>query len=130
MLRCRPKHVATATQEDTVMIAVVFEVTPADGRRTDYLAMAAALRSDLEGMPGFVSVERFESLTNPGKLLSLSVWQDEEALRNWRCHGKHRDAQHAGRNGIFAHYRLRVAGVLRDYEIAARRDQAPPDAPF
>jgi heme-degrading monooxygenase HmoA len=79
-------------------------------------------------VPGFVSVERFRSLTNPGKLLSLSFWEDEAAVRCWRPHPDHRESQAAGRGGIFAGYRLRVAAVLRDYAMAERREQAPEDS--
>ncbi len=110
------------------MIAVIFEVEPAEGRLDDYLDHAARLREALVQVPGFVSVERFRSLTNPGKLLSLSVWEDEAAVRSWRTHPGHRDSQRAGREGIFAGYRLRVAAVLRDYALAERRDQAPGDS--
>jgi len=109
------------------MIAVIFEVEPADGRRESYLDIAASLRPELARMDGFLGVERFESLATPGKLLSLSFWRDEEAVRAWRCHGKHRGAQAVGRGGIFAGYRLRVAGVLRDYGLAARYE-APADS--
>lgn len=109
------------------MIAVIFEVEPADGRREAYLDIAASLRPELEKMDGFLSVERFESLTTPGKVLSLSFWRDEEAVRGWRCHGQHRAAQKAGRGGIFAGYRLRVAGVLRDYGMT-QRDETPADS--
>ncbi len=110
------------------MIAVIFEVEPAEGRFDDYLDHAARLREDLAKVPGFVSVERFRSLTNPGKLLSLSVWEDESAVRCWRIHPGHRDSQRAGREGIFAGYRLRVAAVLRDYTMDEGRDQAPADS--
>lgn len=112
------------------MIAVIFEVEPAPGRLDDYLGHAAALREELQRMPGFISVERFRSLTNPDKLLSLSFWEDEAAVAGWRNQAEHRKAQAAGRGGIFAGYRLRVAAVLRDYGMEERRDQAPADAPF
>ena len=110
------------------MIAVIFEVEPAPGRIDDYLSHAAGLRAALEAMPGFVSVERFRSLTNPDKLLSLSFWEDEAAVAGWRNHAGHRCTQAAGRDGIFAGYRLRVAAVLRDYGMAERREQAPADS--
>ena len=110
------------------MIAVIFEVEPAEGREEDYLAMAATMRAELQKQPGFVSVERFRSITTPGKLLSLSFWRDEESVRAWRCHGGHRGAQRAGRDGMFAGYRLRVAAVLRDYGRDARREEAPADS--
>ena len=109
------------------MIAVIFEVWPAEGERQRYLDLAAALRSDLEGADGFISVERFQSLTDPGKLLSLSFWRDEEAVRAWRNRPPHRATQATGRAGVFADYRLRVAGVLRDYGMAARAE-APEDS--
>jgi len=109
------------------VIAVVFEVWPAEGERQHYLDLAAALRSDLEGMDGFVSVERFQSLTDPGKLLSLSFWRDEEAVRAWRNRPPHRATQAKGRAGVFADYRLRVAAVLRDYGMAERAE-APGDS--
>jgi heme-degrading monooxygenase HmoA len=109
------------------MIAVIFELEPREGQRDAYLDLAAELRPMLEAADGFVSVERFQSLTNPGKLLSLSFWRDEAAVRNWRCHGRHRQAQGAGRARLFADYRLRVAGVLRDYGMT-EREQAPDDS--
>jgi heme-degrading monooxygenase HmoA len=88
--------------------------------------LAAALAPDLAQVDGFVSIERFESLSEPGKLLSLSFWRDEAAVRAWRCHGPHRNAQVEGRAEVFADYRLRVASVLRDYG-PDRRDQVPAD---
>ncbi|QCI66363.1 antibiotic biosynthesis monooxygenase family protein [Phreatobacter stygius] len=110
------------------MIAVIFEVSPAEGRKSDYMTLAARLRDDLHGMDGFVSVERFQSLTDPDKLLSLSFWRDEAAVAGWRNHIKHRATQAAGRGGIFRDYRLRVAAVLRDYAMTERRDEAPADS--
>ena len=109
------------------MIAVIFEVIPAPGRRQEYLDLAGGLRPALEKMDGFVSIERFESLTNEGKILSLSIWRDEDAVRRWRQSEGHRVAQAKGRGGIFADYRLRVASVIRDYGMF-ERDQAPADS--
>ena len=109
------------------MIAVIFEVEPAVGQRARYLDHAAELRSELEQIDGFVSVERFESLTTPGKMLSLSVWRDEEAVRAWRNHAGHRRIQRIGRSGLFAAYRLRVAAVIRDYGMTERAE-APEDS--
>lgn len=109
------------------LIAVIFEVTPAEGQRDAYLEIAAGLRAELEQQDGFLSVERFQSLTNPGKLLSLSFWRDEAAVAGWRQRSRHRAAQSAGRGGIFADYRLRVAAVLRDYGLNERAE-APPDS--
>ena len=109
------------------MIAVIFEVWPAHGRADDYLARAAALRADLDAIDGFVSVERFQSLSDPNKLLSLSIWRDEDAVKAWRSHQKHRESQAAGRARIFAHYRLRVAHVIRDYGMTDR-GQTPEDS--
>ena len=109
------------------MIAVIFEVEPHDGRRADYLAAAAALRPALDGIDGFLSIERFESLATPGKLLSLSFWRDEAAVARWRNLEAHRAVQQAGRREIFAGYRLRVAAVVRDYGMH-ERDEAPADS--
>lgn len=109
------------------MIAVIFEVWPKEGHREPYLRRAAALKEHLADIPGFISVERFESLMEPGKLLSISIWENEEALANWRKLPEHRDAQTAGRDLHFADYRLRVAGVIRDYALHDR-DQAPKDS--
>jgi heme-degrading monooxygenase HmoA len=102
------------------MIAVIFEVEPVDARRDAYLGIAGQLKPLLQDIDGFISVERFESLTKPGKLLSLSFWRDEAAVRAWRNLAAHRSAQSRGRAGIFADYRLRVAGVLRDYGMTDR----------
>jgi heme-degrading monooxygenase HmoA len=107
------------------MIAVIFEVEPAAEHVAEYLAHAARLRQLLEKMDGFISVERFQSLTNPGKLVSLSFWRDEAAIRAWREQSEHRQTQAAGRAGIFDDYRLRVAKVTRDYGLY-ERDEAPP----
>jgi heme-degrading monooxygenase HmoA len=109
------------------MIAVIFEVWPSPGRKQDYLELAASLRFELEGIDGFISIERFQSLADPGKLLSLSIWRDEEAVRTWRNLPVHRASQSKGRAGIFRDYRLRVAGVIRDYGLTDRR-QAPADS--
>ncbi|WP_374300177.1 antibiotic biosynthesis monooxygenase [Ferrovibrio sp.] len=108
------------------MIAVIFEVWP-DGEdgRTEYLDIAAGLRPELAKVDGFISVERFSSLTEPGKMLSLSFWRDEEAVKTWRGQDNHRMAQVKGRGGVFRNYRLRVAHVLRDYGLDERREQAP-----
>jgi heme-degrading monooxygenase HmoA len=115
------------TDEDQRMIAVIFEVWPADGCRQRYLDLAAALKDDLVRMDGFVSIERFQSLSEPDKLLSLSVWRDEEAVRAWRNHPAHRATQGKGRGGVFRDYRLRVAAVLRDYGLN-EREGAPTDS--
>ena len=109
------------------MIAVIFEVDPAEGQRDTYLAIAARLKPELEAIDGFISVERFESLANPGKMLSLSFFRDEAAVAAWRNTEDHRRAQAAGRGGVFAGYRLRVARVLRDYELE-EREEAPKDS--
>ncbi|MBI2713239.1 MAG: antibiotic biosynthesis monooxygenase [Rhizobiales bacterium] len=109
------------------MIAVIFEVWPAQGRKDDYLGIAAALRDDLSRIDGFISVERFQSITDPNKLLSLSFWRDEEAVKQWRNQAHHRASQAQGRAGIFAEYRLRVAAVLRDYGLTDRA-AAPDDS--
>ena len=108
------------------MMAVIFEVWPASGRKDDYLKMAAALRSEVEKIDGFISVERFESLYEQGKLLSLQFWRDDEAIGRWRRHLEHRKAQAAGKGGMFADYRLRIAEVVRDYGPQDRA-QAPVD---
>ena len=109
------------------MIAIIFEVWPADGRKGDYLELAARLKGELEHMDGFISVERFQSLTDPDKLLSLSFWRDEQAVTAWRTQGYHREGQVRGRAGLFADYRLRVASVLRDYGLNERAE-APADS--
>ncbi|MDP1952408.1 MAG: antibiotic biosynthesis monooxygenase [Betaproteobacteria bacterium] len=109
------------------MIAVIFEVIPAPGRKQEYLDLAAALRSELERQDGFISIERFASLSNEGKVLSLSYRRDEEAVKQWRQFDGHRLAQARGRGGVFADYRLRVAHVLRDYGMS-QRDEAPTDS--
>ena len=109
------------------MMAVIFEVWPAGGRKDDYLTIAASLRADLMAIDGFISVERFQSLSEPEKLLSLSFWRDEEAIKNWRNHLRHREGQQKGRTGIFANYRLRIAAVARDYGMNERAE-APEDS--
>ncbi len=106
------------------MMAVIFELVAAEGRSQDDLDLAAELRPLLESIDGFLSNERFHSLSTPGKILSLSFWRDEEAVASWRRTEAHRAAQGQGRAGIFGDYRLRVASVNRDYGMHDR-DQAP-----
>lgn len=109
------------------MIAVIFEVTPKPGATSTYFDTAAGLRHALQAIEGFVSVERFESVSAPGKFLSLSFWQDEAAVQRWRTNEAHRDAQSFGRASVFADYRLRVAHVIRDYGLH-ERSEAPADS--
>lgn len=109
------------------MIAIIFEVEPADGQKDAYLDIAAEMRPLVEQVEGFISVERFQSLTNPGKLLSISFFEDEDAVDRWRQLAAHRRAQSKGRAGIFADYRIKVAHVLRDYGMHDR-DNAPGDS--
>jgi heme-degrading monooxygenase HmoA len=109
------------------MIAVIFEVWPKPGHRQQYLDLAAELRPLLAEIDGFISIERFESLTEPGKILSLSVFRDEAAVAAWRNLDAHRRAQVRGRAEVFAAYRLRIAGVIRDYGMH-EREQVPHDS--
>ena len=109
------------------MIAVIFEVWPADGRKEAYLDIATQLRPELECIDGFLSIERFQSLSDETKILSLSFWRDEAAVSAWRNTEHHRSAQQAGRGGVFRDYRLRVADVLRDYGMK-ERSEAPADS--
>ncbi|MET0744574.1 MAG: antibiotic biosynthesis monooxygenase [Microvirga sp.] len=102
------------------MMAVIFEVWPSPGRRDDDLALAAELRAEVERIDGFISVERFESLYEEGKLLSLQFWRDDAAIACWRAHLDHRRAQALGRREMFADYRLRIAEVVRDYGMHDR----------
>ncbi len=109
------------------MIAVIFEVIPAPGRRQEYLDLAAQLRPQLEEIDGFLSIERFASLSDGAKILSLSFWRDEAAVAAWRRREDHRQAQERGRAGVFADYRLRIATVVRDYGLNERAE-APADS--
>ena len=109
------------------MIAVIFEVFPKEGKQERYLEIAGELRSQLEKVDGFISVERFQSLTDPKKILSISFFEDEEALMTWRNLSLHRKGQAEGRNELFDDYRIRVAQVLRDYGMF-ERDEVPQDS--
>jgi heme-degrading monooxygenase HmoA len=108
------------------MIAVIFEVWIAPGRQQDYLSRAARLKPELEQVDGFISIERFQSLSEDGKLLSLSFWRDDDCVKAWRNHAEHRKAQALGRESIFRDYRLRIVSVLRDYGMN-NRAEAPKD---
>jgi heme-degrading monooxygenase HmoA len=109
------------------MITVIFEVWPKDGKAAEYFDIAASLRPALQQLDGFISIERFESVTTRGKFLSISFWRDEAAVQAWRNVEGHRIAQAKGRGDIFADYRIRVASVLRDYSMTSR-DEAPADS--
>jgi heme-degrading monooxygenase HmoA len=109
------------------VITVIFEFTPAEGRFSEYLDLVGTLKADLEKADGFISLERFESITTKGKFVSLQFWRDEEAVRKWRNLQRHREVQAKGRAGIFTSYRLRIASVVRDYTMDERA-QAPADS--
>lgn len=109
------------------MIAVIFELQAADGQRDTYLALAAELKPLLAQIDGFISIERFHSLADPARLLSLSFWRDEAAVQQWRNLEQHRAAQARGRGEVLVQYRLRVAEVVRDYGLE-RREQASQDS--
>lgn len=109
------------------MIAVIFELEPRPGASQRFFELAAELRSELQSIDGFISVERFESLAKPAHYLSLSYWRDEAAVRQWRCHALHRRAQHEGRASVLGSYSLRVATIVREYGMHDR-EQAPPDS--
>jgi heme-degrading monooxygenase HmoA len=109
------------------MVAVIFEAFPKEGKWDEYLDIAASLRPELNKIEGFISIERFQSMTNKDKVLSLSFWKDEESVLQWRNVELHRRAQVKGRNSIFNDYRLRVAHVIRDYSMT-ERGEAPSDS--
>lgn len=104
------------------MIAVIFEVIPNEGKKEEYLDIAASLRSELGNIEGFISIERFQSLNDPAKILSLSFWRDEESIQQWRNLEMHRTAQSKGKNGIFKDYHLRIATVVRNYGMFERKE--------
>ncbi len=109
------------------MIAIIFEVWPAEGQSQNYLDLAAEMKSEVMKIDGFISVERFQSLTDPSKLLSISFWRDEEAVKAWRNLPAHRRTQSKGRAGLFSDYRLKVLSVIRDYGMTDRAE-APADS--
>lgn len=111
------------------MIAVIFEVKPKQGKVEEYMDIAQMLKPELNKISGFISVERFQSITTPGKILSLSFWKSEESVQQWRNEISHRKAQEKGRNSIFENYRLRVSSVIRDYGPMDRLE-APNDSLF
>ncbi|KUJ63817.1 antibiotic biosynthesis monooxygenase [Flavobacteriaceae bacterium CRH] len=104
------------------MIAVIFEVIPNEGKKEEYLDIAASLRPELNNIEGFISIERFQSFNDPEKVLSLSFWKDEESIQQWRNLEIHRHAQAKGRNEIFKEYHLRIANVIRDYGMFDRAE--------
>lgn len=109
------------------MIAVIFEVVPNENEKEEYLEIAASLKPLLANIPGFISIERFQSLADPQKLLSLSFWENEEAIKAWRNVKAHRTAQSKGRAYVFRDYHLRIAEVKRDYGMFAR-EESPADS--
>ena len=109
------------------MLAVIFEVIPTEEGKSEYLKIAAKLRSFLENRDGFISIERFQSLTVEGKILSLSFWRDENSIAEWRNVLEHRNAQKKGKESLFRSYRIRVAKVVRDY-TETDRNEAPADS--
>ena len=113
-----------------MMMVVVFQVTMRDGRTQDYFDLAAELRPELEEIDGFISVERFQSLAEPGKYLSLSFWRDQAGIESWRAQRRHRAAQERGKREIFADFRISVAEVVRDYTLADRREPTAAGAPL
>jgi heme-degrading monooxygenase HmoA len=121
------RSLKTNTLNLSIMVAVIFEVIPAEGKKDEYFSLAENLRPGLNKIEGFISIERFQSLTHPEKILSLSFWKDEESIAQWRNVELHRQAQVKGRTSVFSDYRLRVAHVVRDYGMNDRA-QAPADS--
>ena len=109
------------------MLAVIFEVVPTKTGKDEYLRIAAELRRFLENRAGFISIERFQSLSSEGKILSLSFWQDEASITEWRNLLEHRQAQKEGKDSLFHSYRIRVAQVVRDYS-SSNRTETPSDS--
>ncbi|WP_374173954.1 antibiotic biosynthesis monooxygenase [Flavobacterium tructae] len=109
------------------MIAVIFEVIPNEGKKEEYLSIAANLRPELDKIEGFISIERFQSFSDPEKVLSLSFWKDEKSVQQWRNLEMHRHAQARGRKEIFKDYHLRIAAVVRDYGMFDR-EETPTDS--
>ncbi|MEG2100748.1 MAG: antibiotic biosynthesis monooxygenase [Flavobacterium sp.] len=112
------------------MIAVIFEVIPNEGKKEEYLDIAAKLRPELDHIEGFISIERFQSISNPDKVLSLSFWKDEESIQQWRNLEMHRHAQAKGRNEVFKDYHLRIATVVRDYGMFDRKETPEDSSQF
>lgn len=112
------------------MIAVIFEVIPNEGKKEEYLDIAAKLRPELDHIEGFISIERFQSISNPDKVLSLSFWKDEDSIQQWRNLEMHRHAQAKGRNEIFKDYHLRIAIVVRDYGMFDRKETPEDSSQF
>ena len=112
------------------MIAVIFEVIPNEGKKEEYLDIAASLRPELDHIQGFISIERFQSFSNSEKVLSLSFWRDEESIQQWRNLEMHRDAQVKGRNEVFKDYHLRIATVVRDYGMFERKETPEDSSEF
>lgn len=112
------------------MIAVIFEVIPNEGKKEEYLDIAAKLRPELDHIEGFISIERFQSINNPDKVLSLSFWKDEESIQQWRNLEMHRHAQAKGRNEVFKDYHLRIATVVRDYGMFDRKETPEDSSQF
>ncbi len=112
------------------MIAVIFEVIPNEGKKEEYLDIAAKLRPELDHIEGFISIERFQSISNPDKVLSLSFWKDEESIQQWRNLEMHRHAQAKGRNEVFKDYHLRIATVVRNYGMFDRKETPEDSSQF
>lgn len=112
------------------MIAVIFEVIPNEGKKEEYLNIAASLRPELDHIEGFISIERFQSIGNPEKVLSLSFWKDEESIQQWRNLEMHRHAQAKGRYEVFKDYHLRIATVVRDYGMFERKETPEDSSEF
>ena len=123
----RAPGVGRLNLKEVKVLAVIFEVYPTEAGKGEYLAIAATLREFLKVRPGLISVERFQSIADQNKMLSLSFWENEEAVHEWRSFLEHRMAQKKGKSGLFAKYRIRVAHVLRDY-TESDRTHAPSDS--
>lgn len=120
-------QIQSETNKKQKQIAVIFEVVPDASGREKYLEIASKLKEELKQIDGFISIERFKSLSGDGKILSLSFWENEQAVNKWRTQMEHRKGQKAGHSELFKHYRIRVAAVMRDYTNKDRK-QAPADS--
>ncbi|GGI73473.1 hypothetical protein GCM10007978_09020 [Shewanella hanedai] len=74
------------------MIAVIFEVNLKSDGMLEYFNIAAELATQLSEIDGFISIERFQSLNDQHRFVSLSFWKDEHAVQAWREQMLHRQA--------------------------------------
>ena len=97
------------------MLVVLFRSRLTEQAGDDYHQMAAEMYNSAKDIPGFIDFKSYKA--DDGERISVIWWKDEETLKLWREHPRHRIAQQAGRDKWYENYKIEIAEVKRTNEF-------------